>query len=390
MKNLVKSSLLILIVSLLVFVSACDECEEDCDCSDDEDNDDDTDDDAGDDDTENPQVEFTEPIPLLNDDGSLLAQGWARRPYMMYNPIHVPDHLVGKIKEWDAYLIITPEFMFGITVSDIRLATFIGFELIDFNTEEIISGLELQAGSLGFMPLDMYGVIDYENLDNSFYLDYNKGVRTINAHFEKSIATPQLDCQITLTQDPQEEDVAAAAPFLPPGTFFYENKIVGMVASGQVTVDDKTYYFNPEDAFTVLDWGRGILPHINEWHWGVATGRQDGGIIGLNIGDGWNDNTLGTANALKIHGKLSKLYNVYFEYDYNQMLLPWHIYSDDGKFEATLEPFFYQKTGMIIFDVGMMVDKVYGHFSGTMTKDDGTEFEFENLLGFVEQSSQRW
>ena len=376
---------LTLACALAIALGAAACSDDDCDCPDDEGDSDDDDDDAGD-----PQVEITEPTPLLNPDGSLAAVGWARRPLVQYNPEYVPADDRGRLKEWDAYLMIAPDFMFGITVSDIKLATFISFEMIDFHTTEITTGLELRVGSLGFMPTDMYGTIDYDFGGNRFTLTYDRGVRTIVADFAKSAMSPAWNCALTLTQNPEEEDLAAVSPYREEGTYFYENKIVGMVVSGDVTVDGRSYQYDPSTAFATLDWGRGVIPHVNEWHWGVAAARVDGRIVGFNIGDGWNDDSLGTANAQKIGGRLHKLYRVSFDYDPNDMLEPWRIESDDGRMQMDLEPFFYQNVGMMILDIGMVVDKVYGRFSGTMTTDDGEPIAFDDMIGFVEWSAQRW
>jgi len=45
---------------------------------------------------------------------------------------------------------------------------------------------------------------------------------------------------------------------------------------------------------------------------------------------------------------------------------------------------------MMILDLGMLVDKMYGTFDGKITLDDGSVIEFNNMFGFIEQSAQRW
>ena len=93
----------------------------------------------------------------------------------------------------------------------------------------------------------------------------------------------------------------------------------------------------------MLDWGRGVWPHANEWHWGFAAAYQGGRVIGFNIGDGYTDDSLGTANAQKFDGVVHKLYHVYFDYDLPNFMAPWEITSDGDKLRATLTPFYHQK-----------------------------------------------
>ena len=370
-----------------------DNCDQDGDCphEDDDDNDDSGDDDAGDDDDYiDPQVEITEPTALLNPDGSINARGWARTPLIEYNPDFIPDKLKWRKKEWDHYTIFTPDFAFTFTVADIMYVTFLSFEVIDFATNKIVSGVDIVLGSKGTFPLSPLGDTQYENGDTFLNIQYDQGVRTITSHVDSTLLSTEMGCNIIVTQNLPDENVASAAPFGQDGYFFYENKIFTMPVAGQVTVEGKTYAFDPEDSFAILDWGRGVWPHTHEWHWGSAAGFVAGKLIGFNIGDGWSEDSLGTANVQKYDGVAHKLYYVFFDYLPNEMMKPWKITSDENKLNATMVPFYHQKAGMMVFDLGMLVDKMYGRFSGNITLDDGTVVAFENLLGFIEHSYQKW
>lgn len=346
--------------------------------------------DDDDDDFIDPQVEFTEPVPLLNQDGTLLARGWARSPLIQYNPEYISDKFDFRIKEWDNYTVITPRFAFSATISDISLATFASYEVIDFEEKKVTSGVNLMLGSHGGLPLTPHGAAVYQHGDSYMSIVYNNGTRTIEADIAKSLFGCAFSCEVVMEQPTGDENPATAAPFFDPRYYFYENKIFGMPTSGRVTIDGRTYEFDAAESFAVLDWGRGVWPHLTEWHWGVAAGRRDGKIIGFNIGDGCADDSLGTANAQKYDGVLHKLYHVYFDYDWSNIMAPWEVASDGDKLRATFTPFYHQKSGLVVLDLGMLVDKIYGTFDGRMTLDDGTEVEFDGMLGFIERSNQRW
>jgi len=379
---------------------ACDE-EDDCDCetdcpstdddaTDDDDSSTDDDDDSADDDFVDPQVEITEPTLLLDPDGSLHGRGWARTPLIQYNPEYIPDYLKWRVKVWDHYTIIAPDFAFAFNIADIQYATFISYELIDFNAGTITSGVDLLLGSHGGIPLTPMETTHYESRHALFDISYNEGVRTLTAQVDKTLLAVPMSCDITLTQPANDENVIAAAPFNEAGYFFLENKTIGMSASGEVTIGGQTYTFHPENSYAVLDWGRGVWPHSHEWHWGFAAGIVDGDIVGINIGDGWSDDSRGTSNIQKYHGKVHKLFHVYFDYDPNNLMQPWEVTSDGDLLRATLTPFYHQKAGIMTSGLGMLIDKMYGTFSGRMTLDDGTIVEFENINGFIEHSFQKW
>lgn len=50
--------------------------------------------------------------------------------------------------------------------------------------------------------------------------------------------------------------------------------------------DGRSYQFDPEDSFAVLDWGRGVWTYHNTWYWGSASYHVDGVPFGWNIGYG--------------------------------------------------------------------------------------------------------
>ena len=51
------------------------------------------------------QKEYTDPTPLLAEDGSLLAKGWARKNVFQYDRNRV-KHVLRR-KEWDFYQIVS-------------------------------------------------------------------------------------------------------------------------------------------------------------------------------------------------------------------------------------------------------------------------------------------
>ena len=260
-----------------------------------------------------PQNEITEPAPLLNPDGTLAARGWARSALMEYNPEFIRRENLWQKKEWDHYTITTPQFTMAVNIADIfKIVTFASVELIDFQTGKMVSALDILVSSQDILPLTPYNPVHYEHGSNFMSFEFDRDKRTIDFHFDRNIFGPEWDCHVVLAQDPEDENIAVAAPFDDLEHFFYENKILGMRASGEVTVDGRTYNFDPSDSFGVLDWGRGVWPHSNEWHWGVASGYLDGDVIGFNLGDGYSDDSMGTVNVQFAGSKVHKLYYIFF------------------------------------------------------------------------------
>ncbi|PKC50114.1 hypothetical protein RhiirA1_487371, partial [Rhizophagus irregularis] len=59
-------------------------------------------------------------------------------------------------------------------------------------------------------------------------------------------------------------------------TFQFTAKHHTLPTTGFVKIGDRTYKFNEEDCFSVLDFGRGIWPREVVWNWAMASQRVRG------------------------------------------------------------------------------------------------------------------
>ena len=181
-------------------------------------------------------------------------------------------------------------------------------------------------------------------------------------------------------------------PFEKQGHFYYNQKINCMRARGEVTYAGKTYRFDPEESFAVLDWGRGVWTYHNTWYWGSASYHVDGVPFGWNIGYGFGNTSAASENMLFYNGRAHKLSQVKFhipggEKDY---LAPWTFTSDDGRFEMNFAPVLDRAS---CTDVGVIKSdqhQVFGRFSGKAVLDDGKVIEVKDFPGFAEKVENKW
>ena len=177
--------------------------------------------------------------------------------------------------------------------------------------------------------------------------------------------------------------------------FYYNQKIIGMRASGTVMFEGKQYEFSPDDSFGLLDWGRGVWTYDNTWYWGAAQGIIDSHKFGFNIGYGFGDTSKASENMLFYDGIAHKIGRLTFDMKHNEygsidFMAPYGIVSDDGRFDVTLTPILdrsaYTSIGIVLSDQ----HQVFGRFTGTAVLDDGTRLEIRDLLGFAEKVYNKW
>ena len=81
------------------------------------------------------QIEIKEPSNLFNEDGSLVQQGWARKPILTYNKENIGKGWT-RIKEWDHFSVLNKDFGFQLTIGDIGYLTQMSYVWLDFSTKK--------------------------------------------------------------------------------------------------------------------------------------------------------------------------------------------------------------------------------------------------------------
>lgn len=335
--------------------------------------------------------EIKSATPLLNPDGTLNAWGWARHANMIYDRQRIPQGNVERLKEWDYYAILSPDFYIEMTLADINWAIMAAINFIDLQSGEVYNNLYLNMDAHPrFLPFDPYAPFVFQRNDLSLSVAHQAKERTIQFNFPQSLAGPHIRGTLTIQDDPKEEHLATAAPFHRPDYFFYTSKVVALPATGEVSVGEKSYSFPAGTSFAVLDWGRGVWPEKFEWGWAIAGGMVGTRRFGFNIGFGEEDASRFACNAMVVDGVLHKLGPISWRYDKSDIMKPWYFKSNDGRFEATLVPFHDQS---VQIDLGLYdtdTTKVQGRISGQVILDDGSTLVFTDILGFAEHCLQRW
>jgi hypothetical protein len=147
-----------------------------------------------------------------------------------------------------------------------------------------------------------------------------------------------------------------------------------------------------DEAWGVLDVGRGRWPYRTSWNWGGGAGRATTGeVVGIQIGGRWTEGTGFTENGVIVDGRLHKLgRELRWDYDWDHPLRPWQVTDPDGRLDLRLVPRHDKHTRIAAGVLGMEVHQVFGTWSGRVVTDDGRRIELSRALGFAEESRSRW
>ena len=342
------------------------------------------------------QHEITKAIPLLDERGNLTQPGYAKKLLPVYDRAKVKGGFA-RLKEWDYYYVGNEDFGVALTIAD---NSYMGLDSISFLSFKgrpwLITKSPMRIfpmGRTGLPASSASGVSAISGKGYGLEFRVESGKRMLKAHMDSFKDGKAIDVDIILAGEP-EESLVIMTPFEKEAHFYYNQKINCMRASGTVKLGDEVFTFDPESAFGVLDWGRGVWTYHNTWYWGSASGLVDGNDFGFNIGYGFGDTSAASENMLFYKGKAHKLsqvtFNIPMKDGKEDYMKPWTFTSDDGRFEMDFAP---------IIDRAFCTDfkvlksdqhQVFGYFRGTAVLDDGRSLKIRNLLGFAEKVENKW
>ncbi|MBQ2949278.1 MAG: DUF2804 domain-containing protein [Clostridia bacterium] len=342
------------------------------------------------------QHEITKAIPLLDERGNLTEPGYARKLLPVYDRAKVKGGFA-RLKEWDYYYVGNERFGVALTIAD---NSYMGLDSISFLSfagepwEITKSPMRIfPMGKTSLPPTSAQGVSEISGKGYFLKFDVRAGQRILTAHMDDFEDGQPIDIDITLTGEP-EESMVICTPFEKDGHFYYNQKINCMRAKGLVRLGSEAHTLEPDSAFGVLDWGRGVWTYHNTWYWGSASGLADGVDFGFNIGYGFGDTSAASENMLFYAGKAHKLsqvtFNIPMKDGKEDYLKPWTFTSDDGRFEMDFVPIINRASCTDVKLIKSDQNQVFGHFSGTAVLDDGTKLHIRSLLGFAEKVENKW
>jgi len=329
---------------------------------------------------------------LLNQKGLLANPGYAIRPIIEYSRQEIAASK-WRIKEWDYYATLNNDFGVSFTIADLGYSYLITAVFLDFKKKSYTKKTKIGWFSFGKLKLpesSNTGNVSYHGGGFDFDFIREENQRKLICKIKDYLPGVDLDSELVI-QAPNDDSIVMATPWKENKKAFYFNqKINCMPTAGHVRIGNDLYTFTPNNAFTVLDWGRGVWTYKNTWYWGSASGLVNGKRFGFNIGYGFGDTDKASENILFYDGVAHKLDGVSFIIDDKNYMNPWKFTSNDHRFELTLEPLIDREDNTNFLIIKNLGHQVFGYFNGYVVLDDGNKLEIKNLLGFAEKITNHY
>ncbi|TGK17961.1 DUF2804 domain-containing protein [Leptospira fluminis] len=319
---------------------------------------------------------------------NLNAVGWSKIPLHRCN---LSRHLLRK-KKWNYWCFYDQDLLVSFTVSDLDYAGVVFCYWWDRKTGEFEENTVItpfgSGCSLG-QTVSNTALFQGENGKFSFSVDDYGSYRIFIDFHKENRKYIRAELKVGVPQN--WETLNVVVPWS-RNRFQYTHKLFGLGVEGSVKIGDKSYEFENDNSFAVLDFGRGVWPYSTKWNWASMSYRPNKKeVYGVNLGAGWTDGTGTTENALLINGRIYKVpSDVVFEFDRQDHRSPWRIYTKDSKaVELTLRPSLHRKAASNLGLISSTVHQMVGEFEGVL-RVGKNEFLIEGGLGWAEDHRARW
>jgi len=336
----------------------------------------------------NLELEIKNQVLLCARNGKLnpTAVGWSRHPLHRCN-------LTGRFlrkKRWNYWCIYDRDFLVSFTISDVDYSGVCFVYYLDFRTMQFEEMTVLAPFGMG-VKLGQLTDNDASFQNSKMKLEFvtEETGRRIRASIP-NMNGKKVEADIFIPAS-QQESLNVVIPWS-KSKFQYTSKQFCLAAQGQVTIDSKLHEFKKDDAFAVLDFGRGVWPYNTIWNWASVSSRSKGNVFGLNMGAGWTDGTGYTENAISVNGKVYKLSeDILFKYDRNDYMKPWEIKSSTSQaVDLVFTPLYERKAVSNLLIVTSDVHQMIGKYSGKIKIGRHSEYELDGDIGWAEDHKARW
>ncbi len=168
----------------------------------------------------------------------------------------------------------------------------------------------------------------------------------------------------------------------------YANKTAGLDIEGELHYEGGSFDLGALGAMGHHDFSCGYMRRETFWNWACLSGMAGGHRIGLNLSCGVNETSF-TENCLWIDGKLVKVNLTRFDFNQDDMMQPWRVWSDDGQVNLCFTPEGQHREQLNAIVVASNFRQLFGRFEGEL-RVDGKTLAVNGLPGFVEDQYTKW
>ena len=293
-----------------------------------------------------------------------------------------------RLKQWQFFLIVHPQYAFGMVIFDMGFSANSFFYIFDRSTHKLVGHKRIKMDrnvAIAENLWDGHCWFRDKNYNIEIHNHLDQGKHEIDVDIQAKGDAPAVQAQVTAQQMPGGTHPLVVSLPVRARRQMYSHKVV-CAASGSVRVGDDEVVLDPTRDVAIQDEHKAFYPRHTYWKWatfGFPAGS--GRTVGVNLTDNlikdqarWNENAILTSTGNTYLGPAR------FNMDRHDIMKPWIIRDEDGLVDLTFTP---QGAKLDRTNMGLLrVDyrQPLGLFNGTLTEGDGNVIKVRDVFGVSE------
>ncbi len=289
-------------------------------------------------------------------------------------------------KQFQFASIVTPHFVIGVALADIRYVGSAFCYLYDVKQNSLIEASWLKPLGMGYQMSEspMQGYASIKGGKGTIEFDIEQGMWRVKLN------TLGIEADLILQPDPLSLPMTMCNPTGYSG-WTYTQKHNALTVKGKLVINHEP---QPLQRVTAgYDFSAGFMRRETSWRWASINALTDTGSIGLNLAAGVNE-TGCNENAFWIDGERHLLGAVHFDFTRQttkeQQAGCWRIFSDNGQIELSFTPLNCRQEKLNLWLIKSNFRQYLGHYSGHIIDNLGNKHQLDNVLGLTEDHFARW
>ncbi|QFU23987.1 DUF2804 domain-containing protein [Shewanella eurypsychrophilus] len=290
-------------------------------------------------------------------------------------------------KQFQFVSLVTPRFIIGVAIADIRYVGSAFCYLYDVSKNTITETSWLKPLGMGYQltPSPMSGDAHIKSSKGSVQF------KLVNGEWQLIISTATINAELTLDTLPLSLPISLCTPTGYSG-WTYTQKHNGLKPKGSLTIHGEAQPLN--QALAGYDFSAGFMRRETSWRWASINAHTPDGVMGLNLAAGVNE-TGGSENVFWINGERHLLGPVHFDFlrgggNALDIEAAWRIYSYDGQVDLTFQPKNCRSEKLNLILLKSNFRQYIGEYSGHIIDNFGHKHKLDNVLGLTEDHFARW
>jgi hypothetical protein len=288
-------------------------------------------------------------------------------------------------KQFQFVSIVTPRYLIGVAIADIRYLGSAFCYLYDIKTNSLIETTWLKPLGLGYQLSESPSTGKAKISSSKGSIAFN----LIDGLWQLELQTSQLSAELTLHPLPLSLPMAMCNPTGYNG-WTYTQKHNGLKPTGSLMVKHEPQPLN--HALAGYDYSAGYMRRETSWRWASINANVDNNVIGVNLAAGVNE-TGCNENVLWVDGARHLLGPVHFEFSRHTQYVSdaiWRIYSEDGRVQLHFRARNCRQEKLNLWLIKSNFRQFVGYFDGFIVDNDGVKHPLKQVLGLTEDHFARW